>query len=222
MANKITVKAEKREQSGKGFARRLRQAGKVPINIYGGGGESVSAAVELKDLAAILRSDSGHNTVFSLDIAGVGANDVMFQDRQIDPLKGRLLHADLRRLKKGEKIEVTVPLHLIGEPIGVRENDGVLQQQMREIKILCEPANIPDSFEIDVEHLNLNESVHVSDLKIGQGIEIHEDPEAVVASVTLVKEEVVEPQIAEEGAEPEIVGQEENAEGTEENEDKGK
>lgn len=222
MANKITVKAEKREQSGKGFARRLRQAGKVPINIYGGGGESVSAAVELKDLAAILRSDSGHNTVFSLDIAGVGANDVMFQDRQIDPLKGRLLHADLRRLKKGEKIEVTVPLHLIGEPIGVRENDGVLQQQMREIKILCEPANIPDSFEIDVEHLNLNESVHVSDLKIGQGIEIHEDPEAVVASVTLVKEEVVEPQIAEEGAEPEIVGQEENAEGTEETEDKGK
>ena len=208
MADKVTVKAEKREKSGKGYARRLRQQARIPINIYGDGIENVSAAVDLKDLAAILRTEAGSNTVFSLDVAGVGASDVMFQDRQIDPLTGRLLHADLRRLKKGEKIEVTVPLHFIGEPIGVRENDGVLQQQMREIKILCEPANIPDFFEVEVENLELNESVHVSDIKPPAGVEIHEDPEAVVASVTLVKEEVEEPQLPEEGAEPEIVGEE--------------
>ncbi|MGI8466898.1 MAG: 50S ribosomal protein L25 [Pyrinomonadaceae bacterium] len=206
MAEKVTVKAEKRENSGKGFARRLRAAGKVPVNIYGGGIENVSAAVDLKDLAAIMRTETGHNTVFSLDVAGVGASDVMFQDRQIDPLKGRMLHADLRRLTKGEKIEVTVPMHLVGEPIGVKQDGGVLQQQMREIKILCEPANIPDFFEIDVEHLGLNESVHVSDIKVGNGIEIHEDADAVVASVILVKEEVEEPQVAAEGAEPEVIG----------------
>lgn len=206
MADKLTIKAEKREQSGKGFARRLRAAGKVPVNIYGGGGESVSAAVELKDLAAILRSDSGHNTVFSLDVAGVGASDVIFQDRQIDALKGRLIHADLRRLAKGEKIEVTVPLHIVGEPLGVKQDGGVLEQQIREIKIICEPANIPEFLEVNVEHLQLNESVHVSDIKIGAGLEVHEEPETVVASVVFVKEEVEEPQITEGAEEPEVIG----------------
>ena len=212
MAEKVTVKAEKREKSGKGYARRLRQQARIPINIYGGGIENISAAVDLKDLAAILRTEAGSNTVFSLDVNGVGASDVMFQDRQIDPLTGRLLHADLRRLKKGEKIEVTVPLHFIGEPIGVRENDGVLQQAMREIKILCEPANIPDFFEVEVENLELNEAVHVSDIKPVAGVEIQEDPEAVIASVTLVKEEIEEPLLPEEGAEPEIVGEENTGE----------
>ena len=206
MAEKVTVKAEKREQSGKGFARRLRAAGKIPVNVYGGGGENSSVAVDLKDLAAILRSDSGHNTVFSLDVAEVGASDVMFQDRQIDPLKGRLLHADLRRLTKGEKIEVTVALHFTGEPIGVKEEDGVLDQPMREIKILCEPANIPEFIEVNVEHLKLNESVHVSDIQVGEGIEIHEDPEAVVASVVFIKEEVEEPAAVAETTEPEVIG----------------
>lgn len=216
MADKLTVKAEKREQSGKGFARRLRAAGKVPVNIYGGGGESVSAAVELKELAAILRSDSGHNTVFSLDVAGVGASDVIFHDRQIDPLKGRLMHADLRRLAKGEKIEVTVPLHLIGEPLGVKQDGGVLEQQIREIKIICEPANIPEFLEVNVEHLQLNESVHVSDIKIGAGLEVHEEPETVVASVVFIKEEVEEPQITEVAEEPEVIGK-----GKKDDEDEG-
>lgn len=206
MAEKVTVKAEKREQSGKGYARRLRAAGKVPVNIYGGGSENVSAAADLKDLAAILRSDSGHNTVFSLDVEGFGASDVMFQDRQIDPIKARLIHADLRRLTKGEKIEVTVSLHFVGEPIGVKEEDGVLDQSLREIKIRCEPANIPEFIEVNVEHLKLNESVHVSDIQVGKDIEIQEEPETVVASVVFIKEEVEEPAAVEETVEPEVIG----------------
>lgn len=104
------------------------------------GGEAISVSAALSDLAAILRSESGPNTLFSLDIAGVSVEDVIFQDRQIDPLKGRLLHADLRRFAKGEKIEVTVALHFVGEPHGVTEGGGVLDQQFREIKVLCEPA----------------------------------------------------------------------------------
>lgn len=215
MAKKVIIKAEKREQSGKGFARRLRAEGKVPVTVYGGGKEAVSIAAELRDLAAVLRSDSGVNTVFALDIAGE-KGDVMFQDRQIDPVKGRLLHADLRRLTKGEKIEVMVAIHLIGEPAGVKQDDGVLQQPLREVKVLCEPADIPEFFELDVEHLQLGESVHVSDLKVGGGIEIHEEPETVIASVILVKEEIEEP-VVDENAEPGIVGEEgeEGAEGEE-------
>ena len=207
MADKVIIKAEKREERGKNDSRRLRQSGKVPVVVYGGGGESVAAVIELKDLAAILRSDSGQNTIFSLDMTGEGAGDVIFHDRQIDPLRGRLVHADLRRLAKGEKIEVTVPIHILGEAVGLDEEGAVLNQQMREIKVLCEPSKIPEFIEADVTNLAVGDSIHISDLKFGEGIEVHELPETVVASVVIVKEEELEPQL-EEAAEPEIVGKE--------------
>ena len=116
MADKVVVKAEKREGRGKTIRVVYVVMGKIPISVYGGGNEAVAAVVELKDLAAILRSDSGDNTIFTIDIEGEGANDVIFHDRQIDSLKGRLVHADLRRMAKGEKIEVTVPIHLLAKP----------------------------------------------------------------------------------------------------------
>ena len=205
MAEKVVVKAEKREGRGKNDSRRLRGEGKLPISIYGAGVEAVAAVVELKDLAAILRSDSGQNTIFTIDMVGEGTGDVIFHDRQIDALKGRLVHADLRRLAKGEKIEVTVAIHLIGEAEGLKEDGAVLNQQLREIKILCEPSQIPEFFEVDVTELHVGESVHISDMKIGEGIELHELPESVIASIVVVKEEELEPQL-EEAAEPEIVG----------------
>src|SRR5881409_3335835 len=129
----IIVRALVREGRGKNDARRARREGRVPVNIYGGDGESVAALAPLNELAAILRSDTGRNTIFTLDIEGVGASEVMFHDRQIDPIRGRLVHADFRRLVRGQKIEVTVPLHLVGEPIGVREQQGFLEQIVREI-----------------------------------------------------------------------------------------
>lgn len=205
MADKITVKAEKREGRGKNDTRRLRVAGRVPLTIYGGGEEAIAATASLSDLAAILRTESGPNTLFTLDVEGVGASDVIFQDRQIHPLKGRLTHADLRRFAKGEKIEVTVPIHLLGEPIGVKEEDGMLEQQLREIKVVCEPANIPDSIEYDVSELKVGDSVHVSDLKFAAGLEVQEAPETMVAHVAVVKEPELEADT--ETAEPEIVGE---------------
>ncbi len=208
MAEKIVVKAEKRDERGKNVNRRLRVEGKVPVVVYGGGTQSVSAVADLKDLAAILRTDTGVNTVFSLDIPGEGVNDVIFQDRQIDPIRGRLIHADLRRFARGEKIEMTVPIHLIGEPEALKEEGAVLTQSLREIKVLCEPAKTPDSIDVDVTGLTSEHAVHVSDLKVGEGIEIHESPETVVASIVIVQEVVVEPQVAEPGAEPEVVGEE--------------
>jgi large subunit ribosomal protein L25 len=214
MADKVTVKAEKRENGGKNVNRRLRAAGRIPVVVYGGGTESLAATAELKQLAAILRTDAGVNTVFSLDIDGVGINDVIFQDRQIHPVNGRMIHADLRRFAKGEKIEMTVPIHLIGEPEALKEEGAVLSQPMREIKVLCEPAKTPDSIDVDISELTTEHSIHVSDLKVGEGIEIHELPETVVASIVIVSEEVLEPQI-EEGAEPEVVGEEPAPEGDE-------
>ena len=215
MADKVVIKAEKREGRGKNDSRRLRAEGKLPISIYGAGVEAVAAVVELKDLAAILRSDSGQNTIFTIDMVGEGTGDVIFHDRQIDALKGRLVHADLRRLAKGEKIEVTVAIHLVGEAIGLKEEGAVLNQQLREIKVLCEPSKIPEYLEVDVTDLNTGESIHVSDMKIGDGIEVHESPESVVVSIVIVKEEELEPQL-EAPAEPEIVGKDgQEAEGDE-------
>lgn len=207
MADRITVKAEVRETRGKNVSRRLRVDGKIPVVVYGGGEDNVSLAADLKDLAAVLRTDSGVNTLFTLDIAGQGQSDVIFQDRQIDPIRGRLLHADLRRFAQGEKIEMTVPIHLEGEPAALEEDGAVLSQAMREIKVLCEPKNTPDSINVDISELTVEHAIHVSDLNVAEGIEIHESPETVVASIILVKEEDLEPQI-EEGAEPAIVGEE--------------
>ncbi len=206
MAEKIIIKAEKRETRGKNEARRLRTQGKIPVVVYGGGTESLAATASLSDLAAIIRTDTGVNTVFSLDIDGIGVNDVIFQDRQIDAVKGRLIHADLRRFAKGEKIEMTVPIHLTGHAVGLQDPGAVLTQVMREVKVLCEPANTPDSIDVDVTDLEAGQTIHVSDLKVGSGIEIHAEPETVVATIITVSEAVLEPQL-EEGAQPEVVGE---------------
>ena len=206
MAEKTVVKALVRETRGKNENRRLRATGRVPVTVYGGGSEAVAASADLGDLAAILRTDTGVNTVFSLDIEGEGASDVIFQDRQIDPVKGRLIHADLRRFAKGEKIEMTVPIHLVGEPESLNEEGAVLSQAMREIKVLCEPAKTPDAINVDISSLTTEHAIHVSDLVVGEGIEIHDAPETVVASIVVVKEVELEPQV-EEGAEPEVVGE---------------
>src|SRR5215218_11190888 len=202
------VQARVREGRGKNDARRARREGMVPVTVYGGGSETVAAVAPLAELAAILRSESGRNTIFTIDVAGVGASEVMFHDRQIDPVKGRLIHADLTRLVKGQKIDVTVPLHLVGEPIGVKEKQGVLEQIIREIEIRCEPREIPDSLELDVSHLDVHDLLHVSDIKVSEGVEILTDAETVIATVGIVKEEAAPaPTLeGEEPAEPEVIG----------------
>ena len=204
----ITVRATTREGRGKNDARRARAAGLVPVVVYGGEGGSVAALAPLRDLAAILRSESGRNTIFTLDIEGVGASEVMFHERQIDPVRGRLIHADLTRLVKGQKIEVTVPLHLVGEPVGVREEQGVLEQIIREIEIRCEPREIPDVINVDVSNLGVHDVLHISDIPVPEGVEILNPPETVIATVGIVKEEpVAAPVVEAEGAaEPEVIG----------------
>ncbi|HSS21402.1 MAG TPA: 50S ribosomal protein L25 [Pyrinomonadaceae bacterium] len=203
----IIVRATKRDGRGKNDARRARRDGMVPLSVYGGEGEAVAALAPLKDLAAILRSESGRNTIFTIDIEGVGPSEVMFHDRQIDPVRSRLVHADLTRLVKGQKIEVTVPIHLIGEPIGVREEQGVLEQILREIEIRCQPREIPDSIDIDVSNLGVHDLLHISDIPVDERIEILKSPDTVIATVGIIKEEVAAPVVeGEAAAEPEVIG----------------
>ena len=202
------IQAKQREGRGKNDSRRARREGMVPITVYGGGVETVAAVAPLRELAAILRSESGRNTIFTINVEGVGESEVMFHDRQIDPIKGRLIHADLTRLVKGQKIEVTVPLHLEGEPFGVKESQGVLEQILRELEIRCEPRQIPDAINVDVSHLDVHDVLHISDIKVAEGIEILQDADEVVATVGIVREEVeAAPALeGEEPAEPEVIG----------------
>jgi large subunit ribosomal protein L25 len=204
----IVVRAVRRDGRGKNDARRARVNGQVPVTMYGGAGEPVSALAQLSDLAAILRSDSGRNTIFTLDVEGVEAAEVMFADRQIHPVRMRLIHADFKRLVKGEKIEATVPLRLIGEPIGVLEQSGVLEQIVREIEIRCEPREIPEAIEVDVSNLGVHDVLHVSDIPTAEGIEILASADTVIATVGMVKEEEVAaaPAEGETTAEPEVIG----------------
>jgi len=203
----ITVRAELRAGRGKNDARRLRARGMVPLTVYGGEGEPISAAAPLRELAAILRSGAGHNAIFTLDVDGVGASEVMFLDRQIDPVKSRLVHADLRRLVRGQEIEVTVRVELDGEPAGVREGGGILEQLLREVEIRCRPSIIPDAIHADVSGLGVHEVLHVSDLQFGEGVTVLTDPETAVATVAVVREEQVEERTPEgEVSEPEVIG----------------
>jgi large subunit ribosomal protein L25 len=215
----IVVRAVPREGRGKNDSRRARRNGQVPVTMYGGAGEPVAALAELRDLAAILRSDTGRNTIFTLDIEGVEASEVMFADRQIHPVKMRLIHADFRRLVKGEKIEATVSLRLIGDPIGVREQSGMLEQIVREVEVRCEPRNIPEHIDVDVTNMEVHQVLHVSDIPTAEGIEILEAPDTVIATVGVVKEEeVATPVEGEATSEPEVIGKgkKEDEEGGEE------
>src|SRR5438270_12710144 len=204
----IVLRAVRREGRGKNDARRARREGQVPVTIYGGAAEAVAALAPLSELAAILRSDTGRNTIFTVDIEGVEATEVMFVDRQIDPVRMRLIHADFKRLVKGEKIETTVPLRLVGEPIGVREQAGILEQIIRNIDIRCEPREIPEHIDVDVTNLGVHDVLHVSDIPVSAGVEILAAPDTVIATVGVVREEVVEapPVEGEAPAEPEVIG----------------
>jgi large subunit ribosomal protein L25 len=199
------LRAELRAGRGKNDARRLRARGLVPLTLYGGEGEAVSAAAPLHELAAILRTEAGHNAIFTLDVEGVGASEVMFYDRQIDPVRGRLVHADLRRLVRGQEIEVTVPLHLDGEPEGAKGEGGILEQLLREVEIRCRPSLIPDSLHVDVSGLNVHDVLHVSDLQVEEGVTVLTDPETVVATVSVVREEEAAPVVEEAVTEPEVI-----------------
>jgi len=203
----ITVRAELRAGRGKNDARRLRARGMVPLTIYGGEGEPITAAAPLAELAAILRSGAGHNAIFTLDVDGVGPNEVMFLDRQIDPVKTRLIHADLRRLVKGQEIEVAVRIELDGEPVGVKDEGGILEQLLREVEVRCRPSVIPDAIHADVSNLGVHEVLHVSDLQAPEGVTVLTEPETAVATVAVVREEQVEERTPEEEvSEPEVIG----------------
>src|SRR5579883_1961874 len=207
----VSVKAQPRNDRGKNAARRLRQQGVIPAVVYGAHKNPVSIAVDPKQINKILHSDSGANTIFDLSVDGENAK-VMIVDYQHEPIKGSLLHIDLKRIAMDQKLQLAVPVLLKGVPQGVKTEGGILEQLLREVEIECLPSDIPAHLDVDVTALTFGQVLRVSDLPHMEGkIKFLTDENIPVAHITSVKE-VVEAAPAEGAeaaaatpAEPEVI-----------------
>ena len=205
MATQVTLKAEKRKESGKGAARKLRAAGRVPGVVYGRDAETVSVSVDTTEAEHLFRSISVENTIVDLDVKGIkGSFPTLVREIQVHPYKSDLLHVDFYRIQEGVKVQVEVPVHLNGVPEGVKHSGGILQQVIHELPVLVLPSDIPETVEIDVTHLDMNEAIHVYDLDLGEDVEVLIDADRTVASVVAPKALVVEEEEEEEIEELEI------------------
>jgi large subunit ribosomal protein L25 len=187
----------------KNHARRVRVAGKIPAVVYGAGEASVAVSVDPKVVTKILHSESGHNTIFDLDVEGSAIVKAMIVDWQHEPIKGKLLHADFKRIAMNKAMRVSVPVLLSGIPVGVKNSGGVLDQVLREVEVECLPSDIPDHLDIDVTGLELYGAIHISDLPHSGKLKFIGDETALVAHVTEIKEAAVpaaaEPEVAKKG-----------------------
>lgn len=175
----------------KNAARRVRVSGKIPAVVYGAGQDAVAVTVDPRIITKILHSESGHNTIFDLDVTGGALVKAMIVDWQNEPIKGTLLHIDLKRIAMNKMMRVSVPIQLTGVPVGVKTQGGILEHVMREVEIECLPGDIPSHLDVDVSNLELNSAIHVSDLPHSGSIKYLGEEDATVAHVTTVKEEEV-------------------------------
>jgi large subunit ribosomal protein L25 len=189
----------------KNAARRVRVSGKIPAVVYGAGAEAVAVTVDPRVITKILHSDSGHNTIFDLDVTGASMVKAMIVDWQHEPIKGALLHIDLKRIAMDKKMIVSVAIQLVGVPVGVKAQGGILEHVLREVEIECLPADIPSHLDVDVSNLELHGAIHVSDLPHSGSIKFLGDEHATVAHVTTIREEVVAVEaVVPTAAEPEV------------------
>jgi large subunit ribosomal protein L25 len=194
MISQEVVEAQPRPDNsrGKNEARRLRAGGRVPGVLYGAKKETVAVSLDPKQITRILHSESGHNTIFEVQ-AGSEKARVMIVDWQYDPMYGKLLHIDLKRIAMDEKIRVKVPIHLVGEAEGVKTQGGILDQVLREVEVECLPGDIPSHIDADVTALVFGTVLRVSDLQSGDKLKFITDAGQTVAHITSVKEEEVAP-----------------------------
>jgi large subunit ribosomal protein L25 len=206
------VEAQPRPDSsrGKNEARRLRASGRVPAVVYGAKKNTVAVSVDPKVISRILSSESGHNTIFDLQVGGEKTK-AMIVDWQYEPIRGHILHIDMKRIAMDEKMRVMVPIHLVGEAAGVKQQGGILDQILREVEVECLPGDIPSHIDCDVSELVFGTVSRVKDLPHGGKLKFITDENQAVAHITSVKEEVAPtPEAAAEAAaaapaEPEVI-----------------
>jgi len=220
--DKSLLEAQPRDPGTKNDARRVRRQGKIPAVVYGAGKQAMPVSVDPRQVSRILHSEAGHNTVFDLALDGERSK-AMIVDWQYEPIKGSLLHIDLKRIAMDQKLRVNVPIELVGEPAGVKQQGGILEQIAREVEVECLPGDIPNQIELNVSELVFGTVLRVEDLPKNDRVKYLSDPDQPVAHIITIKEEEVAATEAVAGeaaaapAEPEVIkkGKQETEEGAE-------
>ena len=184
---RMVIEAEPRTGDGKNVARRLRAAGRLPGVLYGANKQTIPVALDPKQLRAALESGTGHNTILTVNLKDGESASAMVVDWQYEPLKGTLLHVDLKRIALDQVLRVAVPVLAVGEAPGVKTQGGILEYVLREVDVECLPADIPDRLEADVSQLLIGAPLRAKDLKVPQGVRITTDPEQSVLHVVALK-----------------------------------
>jgi len=210
MRKDITVIAEARDTRGKNAARRLRVAGKTPAVVYGAGGASVAVTVSPKEINRILHSRTGHNTIFDLSVGDGEKTPVMMIDWLHEPVKGTLLHVDLKRIDLTKALHVQVPVHTTGEPHGVKVQGGVFEVITREIEIECVPDEIPEHFTVDVSGMMIGQNLRAREVALSGSMKLLSSPDTVLVHVVAMRAEEPTPEAAapveaEAKTEPEVI-----------------
>ncbi|HEY4740509.1 MAG TPA: 50S ribosomal protein L25 [Candidatus Acidoferrales bacterium] len=220
---KFVVEGAARETRGKGPARRVRLTGMIPAVLYGGKGDSLSLSVNTKQLTKILRSETGHNSIFTVNLADGAGEQAIVKDWQVDPVTGSLIHVDLLRVAMDVRMRVKVPVHPFGEPQGVKVQGGIFETVTREVEVECLPADIPEEFKVDVTELLIGKQIRAADVPMDkEKIKLVTDPTRVLFHVVTLKAEAeptAEAAVTAEAApaEPEVIkkGKKEAEEGDE-------
>jgi large subunit ribosomal protein L25 len=185
----VVIAKPREGKFNKNAARRVRAAGKIPAVLYGAGHEPVAVEVDPKQIARILYSETGHNTIFDVDLSGKETAKAMIVDWQLEPIKDHIIHIDLKRIALDKTLEVSVPIRLVGTAVGVKTQGGILDQVLREVEIECLPGDIPSHIDVDVTNLGMHEVLRVKDLPHSDKYTFLVDEDATVAHVVSIKEE---------------------------------
>ncbi len=208
--DQVIVETTPREDRGKNAARRMRQSGQIPAVLYGGKDDTLTLAVNAKQLTAILRSESGRNTIVKVKTPS-GEQSAILKDWQVDPVQGSLLHVDLMRIAMDVRVRVRVPVHTVGDPQGVKLQGGIFEMVTREVEIECLPSEIPGEFRVDITELTIGKHLRAGDLPFDpEKIRLVTDPQRVIAHVVALRAEEEKPAEAvvtevEAATEPELI-----------------
>src|ERR1700758_28475 len=185
----VVVTKPREGKFNKNAARRVRVAGKIPAVLYGAGHDAVAVEVDPKQISRILFSETGHNTIFDVEVAGIPPAKAMIVDWQREPIKDKLIHIDMKRIALDKLLRVSVRVKLMGVPVGVKTAGGILDQVLREVEIECLPSDIPNHIDVDVSNLELHQVLRVSDLPHSDKIKFLEAEDTTVAHVVSIREE---------------------------------
>ena len=218
---RMIINVEKREEVGKGAARSLRRGNRIPAILYRDG-DSQPVKFSKKELLQFINSTTGKQVMVNLQFGDGSSKLALMKDYQVDPVKGDLLHVDFFEVSLTEKLKVPVHVTIVGESIGVKRDGGLLQYLLREIEVECLPDKIPGRIELDISGIEIGQSLHVSDIKLGEGVKVLTDPDEVIVNVIAPAVEEVAAPVEAAAAAPEITEPEVIKKGKKEEEEEEK